>query len=154
MKGLAKIAQYFGRRDDDELLETIGMSLMIKCFRELMGESLFSEVVPVYFLHGAPQATGVCGGSARTIRALFTCRRVVSLENALNNKFDALCVAFVAQEKSLLTIADENQTIMGNLRSRFPSHFDCAPNRRCCHSNHNAEAVARFPCWRASTASN
>jgi len=36
VKGLAQVIQYSRRRDDDELVEAIGVSMMIERFRELM----------------------------------------------------------------------------------------------------------------------
>ena len=46
------------------------------------------------------------------------------LENSLDHEPDALRATFVAKEKRLLTIADQNESIVGNVRSGFRGHFD------------------------------
>src|SRR5947209_1547744 len=43
VKGSAEITQYFRWRDDDELLETIGVGMAIKHFRKLMGKPLLCK---------------------------------------------------------------------------------------------------------------
>src|SRR5258708_15821286 len=52
----------------------------------------------------------------RPSRALLTRCRIFLLENPLDDKIDPLCAASVAQEKGLLAIADENETVAGNDR--------------------------------------
>src|SRR6266403_2450686 len=119
---LAKIAQYFWRRDDDKLLETIGVSMTIERLGKLAGKPLLGDVVPVGFVHGAAGNPDACGGSPRTIGTLLARRRIVPLENSLNDKPDALRIALVTQEKRLLTVADQNESIMGDGRLGFRGH--------------------------------
>jgi hypothetical protein len=49
-----------------------------------------------------------------TVRPLLTRRRIILFENLLDDQIDIQRAASVTQEKSLLTIADENETVMGN----------------------------------------
>jgi hypothetical protein len=46
--------------------------------------------------------------------SLVTRRRIILLENLLDDQIDIQRAASVTQEKSLLTVADENETVMGN----------------------------------------
>jgi hypothetical protein len=85
--------------------------------------------VPVGFFHGTSGNPKACGGSPRTIGPLLARRRIVALENSLDHEPDALRATFVAKEKRLLTIADQNESIVGNARSGFRGHFDDAPVR-------------------------
>src|SRR5437879_1413754 len=128
VKGFAKIAQYFRRSDDDKLLETIGVGVTIKRFGKLVDEPFLCNVMPVDFFHSASGNARTRGGSSRTIRALLTRCRIVLLKNPLDDKMDALCVASVAQEERLLTIADEDETVVGNMCSKFRCHF---ANSKC-----------------------
>jgi hypothetical protein len=128
VKGPAKIAKYFRRRDDDELLETIGMSMAMERFGKLARKPFLCKVMPVDFFHGTSGNARTCDGSSRTIGALLTRWRIVLLENPLNNEIDVQCIAPVAQEKRLLAIANENETTVGNVRPGFRRHSCDAPN--------------------------
>ena len=103
MKGLAQIAQHFRRSDDDKLFETIGVGMAIERISKLARKSLLGEVVPVGFFHGAPCHTDTCIGSPGTIGALLARRRIVALQNLLDDKLDQMRGAYIAQEKRLLT---------------------------------------------------
>jgi len=98
VKGPAEIAQYFRWRDDDELLETIGMSVAIERLGEFVSEPFLCKVMPIDFFHGTSGDAKAGGGSSRTIGALLACRRIMPLQDLLDNEMDAQCVAFVAQE--------------------------------------------------------
>lgn len=74
-------------------------------FRHFMRKSFLCKVMPVNFLHSAPDSARTHRGSSRTVRALFTRWRVVMLENPLNNEIDVHSVASVTQVKSSLTVA-------------------------------------------------
>src|SRR5437879_3740814 len=107
VEGLAQVPQYLRRRDDDELLEKIGVRVTIERVGKFDGKPLLGDMVPVGFFHGASGNAGTCAGSARTIAALLARGRIVAGENSLDDEIDTLGVAFIAQEESLLTIADE-----------------------------------------------
>ena len=98
VKGPAEIAQYFRWRDDDELLETIGVRVTIERLGEFVSEPFLCKVMPIDFFHGASGDAKAGGGSSRTITALLACRRIMPLEDPLDNEMDAQCAAFVAQE--------------------------------------------------------
>ena len=100
MKGLAQIAQHFRRSDDDKLFETIGVGMAIECISKLARKSLLGELVPVGFFHGAPGHTDTCIGSPGTIGALRARRRIVALQNLLDDQLDVLRVPFVAQNNA------------------------------------------------------
>src|SRR5437879_2786897 len=108
MKGPAKLPQYFRRRDNDELLEAIGVSMAIECFRQFQRKSLLGDVMPVGLLHRASGSPNACIGASRTIGALLARRRIVLFKNLFNDKHDAPRVASVPQKQSLSTVADEN----------------------------------------------
>ena len=57
MKCLAQIAENLRRRDDDELVEMIVVGVMIERFRDLAGEPLLGDVVPVDLLYRASRRT-------------------------------------------------------------------------------------------------
>ena len=116
VKRFAKFAQYLRGSNDNEPFEEIGVSMVIERFGNLVCESFLCNVVPVGFFHRASGNTNTCNRPSWTIRALLTRCRIFLLENPLDDKIDPLCAASVAQEKGLLAIADENETIMGNDR--------------------------------------
>lgn len=128
MKGLAKITEYFRRRDDDELLETIGVSMAIESLRQLGGKPLLGYMMPIGFFHCASGNPKAYDGAPRTIRALQTAGWIVTLEDLLDDQRDTLRVAFVPQEKSFLAITDENESIVGDAQFRFRGHFADAPD--------------------------
>ena len=119
MEGLAQVSQYFRRRDDHELIEKIGVRMTIECVGKFAGKPLLGNVMPVGFFHGASGNARTCAGSTRTIAALLARGRIVAGQNPLDNEIDTPGVAFVAQEESLLTIADEEESVVGNMRSWF-----------------------------------
>ncbi len=127
MEGLAKIAEYFCRRDDDEMLEAVGMRVAIECFRKFLAKPFLGQMMPVGFFHGAAGSADACDRSPRTIGTLFPRRRIFPLQNPLDDKMDLAGVAFVAQKESLLAIADENEAIAVNENRKFPGHSACAP---------------------------
>ena len=90
VKGPAEIAQYFRRCDDDELLETIGVGMAIERLRQLGGKSLLGDVMPVGLLHRASGSPNACAGAPRTIRALLTRGRIVTLKDLFDDQRDAL----------------------------------------------------------------
>jgi len=98
VKGPAEITQDFRRRDDDELLEAIGVSMAIERLGKLVGEPFLCKVMPVDFFHGTPGDAKTGGGSSRTIGALLSRRRIIPLKDSLDNEMDAQCIASVAQE--------------------------------------------------------
>ena len=53
MKRFAQIAEYLRRRDDDELFETVVVGMTVERFRDLSGEPLLGDVVPVDLLYRA-----------------------------------------------------------------------------------------------------
>src|SRR5882672_5568450 len=57
MKCLAQIAENLRRRDDDELVETIVVGMTVERLRDLAGEPLLGDVVPVDLLHRASRRT-------------------------------------------------------------------------------------------------
>jgi hypothetical protein len=57
MKCLAQIAENLRRRDDDELVETIVVSMTVERFRDIAGEAFLGDVVPVDFLYRASRRT-------------------------------------------------------------------------------------------------
>jgi hypothetical protein len=123
VKRPAESAKYFRRRDDDELLETVGVRVAIERFGKLVGKPLLCKTVPVDFFHTASGDTKARKGTSRAIRALLARWRIVLLENPLNDKIDALGVASVAQEESLLAVTDKNETVVWNARSKSSVHF-------------------------------
>jgi hypothetical protein len=77
---------------------------------------------------------------------LFARRRIVAFEYLLDDKLNALSIALVAQEKSLSTVAHEDQAVMGSLDAGFPGHLDCAPPLLPSRPwGHNAKVAAWFP---------
>jgi len=119
MEGLAQASQYFRRGDNDKLFKKIGVRVAIERVGKFAGKPLLGDVVPVGFFHSALGNARACAGSSGTIGALLTCGRIVARENSLDDKLDTLGVAFIAQEESLLTIANEKEGVMGNMRSWF-----------------------------------
>jgi len=99
VKRLAQIAQNFRRSDDHKLLEKIGVSMPIERFGKLAGKALLGKIVPIGLLHRTLGDTNTCIGSSRAIGALLTCRRVVTLQNLLDDQPDMSRVSFVAQKK-------------------------------------------------------
>ena len=57
MKCLAQIAEDFRRRNDDQIVETIVVGMAIERFRDLAGEPLLGDVVPVDLLYRASRRT-------------------------------------------------------------------------------------------------
>ncbi len=96
VKGLAKIAQYFRRCDDDKLLEAIGAGVTVQHLRQLIGEPFLGNVMPIGFFHGTPGSAVAREGASGTIGALFARRRIVLLKNPLDDEIDALRMAPVA----------------------------------------------------------
>jgi hypothetical protein len=70
--------------------------------------------MPVDLFHRASCNCRTCGGLSGTVRPLLTRRRIILLENLLDDQIDIQRAASVTQEKRLLTVADENETVMGN----------------------------------------
>src|SRR5689334_15350881 len=123
MKNPAKIAQYFRWRDDHKFLETIGVGMAIEGLRQFSREPLLGDVMPIGFFHRATGDPDARAGASGTIRALLARRWVVTRKDLLDDKRDVLRAAFIAQEESLLTVADKNKGIMGNAQVRFHGHF-------------------------------
>jgi hypothetical protein len=84
--------------------------------------------MPVGFFHGASGDAETRAGSTRTIGALLARGRIVARQNPFDDKVDALGITFVAQEESLLTIADEKESVVGNTRSWFCGHSTITPS--------------------------
>ena len=80
----SQIAQYFRWRDNDELLEAIGVSMAIECFRQFDGKPLLGDVMPIGFVHRASGGTDACARPPRTVRALLARGRIIALENLLD----------------------------------------------------------------------
>jgi hypothetical protein len=114
VKRFAKLAQYLRWSDDDEPVETIGVSMVIERFRDLVCKPLLCDVMPVDFFHRAASSSEACSGSPWTIRSLLARCRIIAFQNLFDHKIDVEGAASVAQEKSLLTVADKYQTVMGN----------------------------------------
>ena len=57
MKCLAQVAENLRRRDDDELVETIVVGMTVERLRDLSGEALLCDVVPVGLLYRASRRT-------------------------------------------------------------------------------------------------
>ena len=131
----------FRRRDDDKFIEMIGVSIAIECFGKFAGKPFLGNVMPIGLFHGASGSANACTGSPRTVRTLLARRRIVTLQNFLNDKLETLCVASVAQEKRFLTVADEDESIVGNVRCGFHGHSCSRPVA----SIDNAGAITRFP---------
>jgi hypothetical protein len=55
VKGLAKIAQYFWRSDNDKPIEKIGMSVAIECFRKLIGKRSAASLDGILLLRNSVQ---------------------------------------------------------------------------------------------------
>jgi hypothetical protein len=72
------------------------------------------------------------------VRALLARCRIVLFKNPLDDEIYALRVAFVAQEQGLLTVSDQNETIMGNAEFEFRCHY---ADSKCIASD-NAKAIA------------
>jgi len=129
----AKLAQYLRGSDDDEPVEKIGVSMAIERFRDLVCKTFLRDVMPVDLFHRASCNCRTCGGLSGTVRPLLTRRRIILFENLLDDQIDIKRAASVTQEKSLLTIADENETVMGNdvgarrgsMEFSFRNHLRC-----------------------------
>ena len=65
VKRLAKTAEYFRWRDDDELLEAIGVGMQIKRLGKRVGKPFLCEVVPVDFFHAASPDAKTCERAPR-----------------------------------------------------------------------------------------
>jgi hypothetical protein len=102
--------------------------MAIECFGKLAGKPFLGDVVPVGFVHRASGNPRACSGSPWTVGTLLARRRIIAFQNALDHEPDALRAALVAKEKRLLTIADQNESIVGNVRSGFRGHFEDAPS--------------------------
>ena len=57
MKRFAQAAKDLRRRNDDEPVETIVVGVTVERFRDLSGEPLLGDVVPVDLLHRASRRT-------------------------------------------------------------------------------------------------
>ena len=129
----AKLAQDLRGSDDDEPVEKIGVSMAIERFRDLVCKTFLRDVMPVDLFHRASCNCRTCGGLSGTVRPLLTRRRIILFENLLDDQIDIKRAASVTQEKSLLTIADENETVMGNdvgarrgsMEFSFRNHLRC-----------------------------
>jgi hypothetical protein len=109
----AKLAEDLRGSDDDEPVEKIGVSMAIERFRDLVCKTFLRDVMPVDLSHRTSCNCRTCGGLSGTVRPLLTRRRIILFENLLDYQIDIQRAASVTQEKSLLTIADENETVMG-----------------------------------------
>jgi hypothetical protein len=136
--GFAKLAQYLRGSNDDEAIEKIGVSMAIKCFRDLVCKTFLRNLMPIDLFHRASGNCRTCGGSSGTVRPLLSRRRIILFENLLDDQIDIHCAASVTQEKSLLTVADKNETVMGkdvgprrgSLEFWFRNHLAYPPNAR------------------------
>jgi len=63
-----------------------------------VSEPFLGKVMPIDLFHGTSGDAKTGGGSSRTIGALLARRRIIPLQDPLDNEMDAQCVAFVAQE--------------------------------------------------------
>ena len=116
MKCLAQIAENLGRRDHDELVETVVVGMAVERLGDLSGEPLLCDVVPVDLLYRASRRTDTCNGTPRTIGALVARCRIVLLQDLLDFELDLVRGAFVAQKERLLAVADQNECIVGDGR--------------------------------------
>ena len=72
------------RRDDDELVETIVVGMTIERFRDLAGETLLGDMVPVDLIDRAARRTDAGNGASRAIGALFPRCRIVLRQDLLD----------------------------------------------------------------------
>jgi len=122
MQHFTQIAEHPRRRDDNELLEQIGVRVAIERFGQFAGEPLLGNIVPVGFFQGAAGHTDACARPRRTICSLLARRWIVAFQNFLDDKPETVGRALVAQEKRLLTIADQNECVVWNVRAGFHDH--------------------------------
>ena len=113
MKCFAQAAENLRRRDDDELVETIVVGMTVERFRDLSGEALLGDVVPVNLLDRASRRTDARNGAPRAVGALFARCRIVLRHDLLDFELDLVRGAFVAQKERLLAVADQNERIVG-----------------------------------------
>jgi hypothetical protein len=97
---LRRFPNIFRRRDDDELVEKIGVRMTIERVGKFAGKALLGDVMPVGFFHGASGKAGTCAGSARTIAALLARGRIVARQNPLDNEIDALGVPLLRRKRA------------------------------------------------------
>src|SRR6266403_5832204 len=95
----------------------------IERIRKLACKPLLRDRVPVDFFHGAAGHAKTWNRASWTIRPLLARCRIVLFEEPLDDEIDVERVASVAQEESLLTVANEDKTVMWNAIGRAGSKF-------------------------------
>src|ERR1700732_1575652 len=99
------------------------MRVPIERICKLACKPLLRDMVPVDFFHRAAGNAKTWNRASWTIRPLLARRRIVLFEEPLDDEIDVERIASVAQEERLLTVADENETVMRNAIGRAGSKF-------------------------------
>ena|SRR5918994_940738 len=115
LERLTQIAQRRWRSYENELLTRIVVRETAQDIRDLDGEALLAQPMPIGLFHRTSLNGDARGDSAGLIRSLLASRRILVLEHPLYVQIDIVRGACVAEEERFGAIPDHNQRSPRNM---------------------------------------
>ena len=128
--GLSQFTQYHRWRNNDELFETVSLGILFKNRRDLMGELMLGQTMPVGFLNSAAiGAAHAIGQAARAVYALRGGLRVWLLECIEHAQCRLVRRAGIYKKQRFLSVSNHDPTLVLQPDTGHRTlHFDLSKN--------------------------